>query len=96
MRRAVTIVGRFAFGGLALVGGLAVAVCIVIGLIQRALNFDFLWVLFFGLFGLVGGVVVGVVAAVLDRLIKQPAGKAANEAASNNPGVWPPAPKAPQ
>ena len=101
MRRAVTIIGRFAFGGWVLGTGFIVLVSVIWGVLRGFSRFTSDWgeavavLLLYSLLGLVGGAVVGIIAAVLDRLIKRPAGRAGSEAAPSDPGVWPPAPKSP-
>jgi hypothetical protein len=95
MKRAITIIGRFAFGGWAIVTGTVMVVFLVSCLIQRSFSFDFLWILFFGLLGAVGGGIVGLIAAVLERIFKRPVRDARIEADVTEPSVWPPAPKPP-
>ncbi len=101
LKRAAAIVGRFAFGGWLLASGIVLLIALFLGFTQRS-SLEWagvlLLLLLYGLLGFSGGVAVGIIAAVLDRLIKPPAGKAvpANEAADSDPSVWPPAPKPPQ
>lgn len=101
MRRAVTIVGRFAFGGWSLASGIVLLIAFFLSFTQRSsLEWAgvFLMLLMYGLLGFAGGVVTGFFAAILDYFIKPAADKAApgNEVADANPDVWPPAPKSPQ
>jgi hypothetical protein len=101
LKRAVTIIGRFAFGGWILVTGiLLIFACIagaagMPGLINNPFYSVFI-LLMYSLFGLFGGAVVGLLAAVLDRLFKLPARDTIIEAKIIDPSVWPPAPKPPK
>jgi hypothetical protein len=102
LKRAVTIVGRFAFGGWAIVSGILLLFSCVAGLRQgfsAILDNPFYSVfilLLYGLAGAVGGGVVGLLAAVLERLFKRPTRDPRIEADVGDPSVWPPAPKPPQ
>jgi hypothetical protein len=101
LRRAITIIGRFAFGGWAIVSSTLIVFSCIAGLPYGFFRpsdnpfYSAFILVVYGLFGLFGGAVVGLIAAVLDRLIKRPAGKVLNQSAPNDPGVWPPAPKPP-
>jgi len=102
LRRAATIVVRFAVGGWAIVTGILMLFSCVAGLPQGFSTFSdnpfysVFILLLYGLVGAVGGGVVGLVAAVLERMFKRPARDTMSEADVADPSVRPPAPKPPQ
>ncbi len=103
MRRALIIIGRFAFCGWALFTGTIVACFLVAAFFEGRANVidNLLYAALFGFFGglagAVGGAVLALAALGLERLKKRPVNgaAAAQEAADTDPAVWPPAPKPP-